>query len=160
MSETATTASATTSSAHPHGSSQFVVFALGGAEYALPIEKVQEVIRYQQPRSVTAEEPWITGVISLRGKIIPVCDLSLRLGQQPNRREDAKIVIVDATRGTAGIIVDEVDEVLTADSNEVDEPPAAAASSIEAIAKVDERLILVLDAEQLFGDFTADAFEE
>ena len=60
--------------------SQLVVFSLGDEEYALPITDVQEIIRYAEPRAVASESPWIKGVISLRGKIIPVCDLATRLG--------------------------------------------------------------------------------
>jgi len=59
---------------------QLVVFSLGEEEYALPITQVQEIIRYQEPRAVASDSSWIRGVISLRGRIIPVCDLAERLG--------------------------------------------------------------------------------
>jgi purine-binding chemotaxis protein CheW len=130
---------------------QLVVFALGADEYALPINKVQEIIRYSEPRAVSADEPWIAGVISLRGKIIPVCDLALRLGQPGHALEDAKIVIVDAAAGTAGIIVDDVAEVMTVDAGQLDPVPAAGNDFMESIAKLGDRLVVVLDPEELFG---------
>ena len=86
---------------------QLVVFSLGEEEYALPITDVQEIIRYTEPRAVASESPWIRGVISLRGKIVPVCDLATRLGL-PVDGERANIVIVETASGTAGVIVDEV----------------------------------------------------
>lgn len=59
-------------------SKQLVVFSLGSEEYALPIGAVHEIIRYSEPRTVASSEPWIRGVIGLRGKIIPVFDLAAR----------------------------------------------------------------------------------
>src|SRR3954451_8667571 len=97
--------------ASPELAQQLVVFTLGDEEYALPITQVQEIIRYVEPRAVASEEPWIKGVISLRGKIIPVCDLAARLGLSNVRADGAKIVIVETAGGTAGVIVDDVEEV-------------------------------------------------
>ena len=96
---------------------QIVVFALGPEEYALSIGDVQEIIRYVEPRSVASDSPWIRGVISLRGRIIPVCDLAARLGVPRGEREPAKIVVVEAGPSTVGLIVDDVTEVLTVSEN-------------------------------------------
>ena len=68
---------------------QLVVFSLGEEEYALPVTSVQEIIHYTDPRAVASEAHWIEGVISLRGKIIPVADLSARLGLHSERSEGA-----------------------------------------------------------------------
>src|SRR5262249_45359473 len=54
---------------------QLVIFSLGNEEYALPITRVQEIIRFTEPRNVASHTAWIRGVINLRGKIVPVCDL-------------------------------------------------------------------------------------
>jgi purine-binding chemotaxis protein CheW len=131
---------------------QLVVFMLGGEGYGLPIAEVQEIIRYQEPRKVAAEKDWVVGVISLRGKIVPVCDLGLRLGRAAHERRDAKIVIVDAGNGTAGIIVDDVSEVLTVEAGWLDPLPAGRTDFMTAIAKLDERLVVVLDPQRLFEE--------
>jgi purine-binding chemotaxis protein CheW len=131
---------------------QLVVFALGDEEYALPITRVQEIIRYSEPRAVASEVAWIKGVISLRGKIIPVCDLASRLGVTAANADDAKIVIVETTTGTAGVIVDQVEEVLTVEQEQIDEVPGAGKEFIEAIAKIGDRLVILLDADGLFTD--------
>ena len=59
---------------------QLVVFTLGTEHYALPIQQVHEIIRYSEPRSVASRADWVRGVISLRGRIVPVYDLAARLG--------------------------------------------------------------------------------
>ena len=65
---------------HRRDHKQLVIFSLGSEEYALPITRVQEIIRYTEPRIVASQTAWIRGVINLRGKIVPVCDLAERLG--------------------------------------------------------------------------------
>ena len=131
--------------------SQLVVFSLGDEEYALPITQVQEIIRYSEPRAVASEAAWIRGVISLRGKIVPVCDLAARLGIAAASRA-GKIVIVETATVTAGVVVDEVEEVLTIDHAQLDAVPAAGSEAIEAIAKLDDRLIVLLNTHGIFGD--------
>ena len=133
-------------------SQQLVVFSLRGEEYALPIEQVQEIIRYSEPRAVASEAAWIRGVISLRGKIIPVCDLSTRLGLATDDKDRANIVIVETDGGTAGVLVDDVEEVLTIARDQIDEIPSAGADFIDAIAKVDDRLVVLLNAVSIFAD--------
>lgn len=130
---------------------QLVVFSLGDEEYALPITQVQEIIRYAEPRAVASEQIWIKGVISLRGKIIPVCDLASRLGLATERVESAKIVIVETAGGTAGVIVDDVEEVLTLDDESLDAVPAAGTEFIEGIAKVGDRLVVLLSPDGIFA---------
>lgn len=130
---------------------QLVVFALGDEEYALPIQQVQEIIRYSEPRAVSSAEPWIRGVISLRGKIVPVFDLGLRLGLHAEPAQDQKIVIVETDNGTAGVIVDEVEEVLTVDAGQLEEVPGAGSDAIDAIAKIDDRLVVLLTPDRLLA---------
>ena len=138
-------------SATQQSTQQLVVFALGQEEYALPIQQVQEIIRYSEPRAVASTEPWIRGVISLRGKIIPVFDLGLRLGVHAEPAEEQKIVIVETQDATAGVIVDEVEEVLTVESGQLDEVPGAGSDAIDAIAKIDDRLVVLLTPDRLLA---------
>ena len=130
---------------------QLVVFSLGDEEYALPITHVQEIIRYTEPRSIYAGDSWIRGVISLRGKIVPVCDLATRLGLPARHDEDSKIVIVEANGRTAGVIVGEVEEVLSIDEEQVDSVPTSGADCIEGIVKLGDRLVVLLNPDGLFG---------
>jgi purine-binding chemotaxis protein CheW len=136
---------------------QLVVFSLGEEEYALPITQVHEIIRWTDPRSVASDEAWVRGVISLRGKIVPVYDLAARLGLLAERPEHAKIVIVQTGTDMAGVIVDDVEEVLTVDVEQLDTVPAAGDPAIEAIAKIEQRLVVLLDPVGLFGNAVVDA---
>src|SRR3954454_20489006 len=114
---------------------QLVVFSLGPEEYGLPITKVQEIIRYVEPRTIPSAYASVRGVINLRGKIIPVCDLKQRLGLYDADGAEGKIVIVESKAGTAGVMVGEVDEVLTVDEEQLEEPPAARGDHVRAVAK-------------------------
>lgn len=132
-------------------STQLVVFSLGNEEYALPISYVQEIIRYAEPRAVASTVTWLQGIISLRGQIIPVCDLASRLELDSEPSEDSKIVIVETSNGTAGIVVDNVEEVMTIDNEQLDEVAAVDNELVRAVVKVGNRLIILLDREGIFG---------
>ena len=137
-------------------SQQLVVFSLGSEEYALPIGSVHEIIRFTEPRTVASDAAWIRGVIGLRGKIIPIFDLSSRMQLSVGDSEAGKIVIVESGTGQVGIMVDEVEEVLTVSSDQLEDVPYANSDSIEAIAKIEDRLVILLNPEGLFADSGAE----
>jgi len=130
---------------------QLVVFTLGAEQYALPIQQVHEIIRYAQPRSVASTVDWVRGVISLRGRIVPVYDLAARLGVDSELSEQTKIVIVETESETAGVIVDDVEEVLTIEDRQIEEVPGADSTLIESIAKIGERLVVLLKPSMLLA---------
>ena len=137
-------------------SQQLVVFSLGSEEYALPIGAVHEIIRFTEPRSVASEVAWIRGVIGLRGKIIPIFDLAARLELASGDSEPGKIVIVETGTGQVGVMVDEVEEVLTTTSDQLEAIPTASTDSIDSIAKIGDRLVILLNPEGLFARAAAD----
>ena len=130
---------------------QLVVFSLGGDDYALPIGQIKEVIRYTKPRSVTTHETWVSGVISLRGTIVAIGDIASRLGATSIAADDAKIVIVEADGRSVGIVVDAVDEVLTLAATDLDTTVVGDDDLVCGIAKLGERLVLLLDAHALLA---------
>ena len=125
---------------------QLVVFSIGGEEYALPIEAVSEIIRHAAPRTVASDTPGVRGVIGLRGKVISVIDIADRLNLAIGQVKDGKTIILDTPSGQLGVMVDEVDEVLTISSEQLEKVPAAG-PGIDAVAKLDERLVMLLDPE-------------
>ena len=138
-------------------SQQLVVFSLGSEEYALPIGSVHEIIRFAEPRTVASDAAWIRGVIGLRGKIIPIFDLAARMELEIAAESEAgKIVIVESGTGQVGIMVDEVEEVLTVSSDQLEDVPSANSDSIEAIAKIEDRLVILLNPEGLFARSSAE----
>ncbi len=135
---------------------QVVVVTLGAEQYALPITQVQEIIRYTQPRSVASSDYALRGVFSLRGRIIPVYDLATRLGVNTEIGEHTKIVIVETAAQTIGMIVDGVEEVLTIEADQLQAAPDAVdATLVSAIAKLGERLVMLLTPSTLFEEQAA-----
>jgi purine-binding chemotaxis protein CheW len=132
-------------------SRQLVVFSLGDEEYALPITQVHEIIRFTEPRSVASSDPSVRGVISLRGKILPVYDLATRLGVEHADVADSKIVIVETGDDMAGVVVDDVEEVITIDASQLDEAPTAGGRAVDGIAKIGDRLVVLLDPDGIVG---------
>jgi purine-binding chemotaxis protein CheW len=128
-----------------------VVFTLGAEQYGLPIQQVHEIIRYTAPRAVASRVEWVRGVISLRGRILPVFDLAARLGVPCELGEQAKIVIVESESGedTAGVIVDGVEEVLTVGADQIEDVPGADNTLIDAIAKLGDRLVVLLKSSAI-----------
>ncbi len=128
---------------------QLVVFSLGTEEYALPISTVHEIIRFSEPRTVVSDVPWVRGVIGLRGKIIPIYDLAARLGLRV-ATTPGKIVIVESGTEQVGVMVDDVEEVLTVSGGQL-ENVAASRESIKSVAKIGDRLVILLNSEGLFS---------
>jgi purine-binding chemotaxis protein CheW len=137
-------------------SHQLVVFSLGGEEYALPIGAVHEIIRYTEPRSIASDQPWVHGVIGLRGKIIPIYDLAARMGLPATEEELGKIVIVETGGSQAGVVVGDVEEVLTVTEDQLEDIPTTGNDAINSIAKIGDRLVILLDPEGLFVSAKAD----
>jgi purine-binding chemotaxis protein CheW len=130
---------------------QLVVFSLAGEEYALPITRVQEIIRYAKPRTVASSSPWIRGVINLRGKIVPVCDLAIRLGVRHTHADTAKIAVIETHGGTAGVIVDAVEEVLTVSTDQIERVGTADSDDVDGVATLEGRLPILLNPDGLLS---------
>ena len=81
---------------------------------------------------------------------MPVYDLAARLGVSSELSDQTKIVIVEAGAETAGVIVDDVEEVLTVEDRQIEDVPGADANLIDSIAKIGERLVVQLKPEAIF----------
>jgi purine-binding chemotaxis protein CheW len=125
---------------------QLVVFTLGAEQYALPIKQVQEIIRYKQPRSFTSTDYSVRGVISLRGRIIPVHDLA-----SSELSDHTMIMILETAAQTVGVIVDAVDEVLTVKADQLEQLPNADTTLMDSIAKLGDRLVVLINPSTLFA---------
>lgn len=149
---------------------QLVVFVLGSEEYALPIETVQEVIRFQHPRTVSSSDPSLLGVINLRGRIVPVHDVrpQLNIAHAPlpeadaesvdeDTDEDEKIVLVNIDDRMAGVVVDDVSEVLNVEAEEFEDLPASGNAVVDGVVKSGDRLIILLDPNALTSLADGDA---
>jgi purine-binding chemotaxis protein CheW len=142
------------------GTSQIVAFSVGGVEYAFPIGSVKEIIRYAEPQPTSSTQPWMLGVINLRGSIVPIVDLGARLGREDIAIDDktAKILVLEHGEFVVGAVVSSVDEVRTVEAEQVQDAPVGAASSfMDGVVTVDERLLMLLDAQALIDVQTGQA---
>ncbi len=134
---------------------QVVSFDIGVEEFAVDILDVQEIIRMVEITRVPKAPHYVKGVINLRGKVIPIMDLRLRFGlPTAERTKETRIVVVDIARIILGLIVDSVSEVLRIPSSEVEPPPSGNQAGSEfhkGVAKVDDRLLILLDLHRLVG---------
>jgi purine-binding chemotaxis protein CheW len=132
---------------------QLIVFSLHGERYGLPIACVREIIRYTPPRVTATARGLIQGMINLRGQVLPVLDLSSRLGRALEVSGATRILIIDLSNGVAGLIVDSVDGVMRVAEDRIDDIPGAVSDDAfgQQIAAVDDQLIMLVDPERALG---------
>lgn len=136
----------------PSAARHYVVFRLDHHHYALPLTQVARVVRMVAVTPVPDEPPWILGVIDMAGQVLPVIDLRQRFAYPP--RPPAltdRLLITHATGQYLALMVDEVLKVLEPDLAQLEVACMALAHSqpLRATIREEDRLILVLDAEQL-----------
>lgn len=144
---------------------QLVTFKLGNEEYAVDILKVQEINRMKEITRVPNTPAYVEGVINLRGKVIPVINLRSKFSLEEREIDiQSRIMIMDIQGITMGLVVDAVSEVLRIPSSIVEPtPPMASDISseyIKGIAKLEDRLIILLDMEMLVGKVEDTSFAE
>lgn len=136
---------------------QLVTFNLGEEEFAVDILNIQSINRMMDITNVPNSPSFVEGIINLRGQVIPVIDLRDRLQlTKKDYDKHSRIIVVDIDGKIIGFIVDMVNEVLRIQSN-ITEPPPNMVSSIDsefitAVAKLDDRLITLLDLKRLLSD--------
>jgi purine-binding chemotaxis protein CheW len=136
---------------------QFLTFTLDGEAYGVDILAVQEIKGGAAVTPVPNTPRHVRGVMNLRGAIVPVVDLRLRLGMAPAEEDQAAVIVVVRV-GThpCGLAVDSVSDVLDLAPEAIEPPPAAAAraggGTVRGIAKAEDRLVVLLDVERLIAD--------
>ena len=133
---------------------QLVSFTIGNEEFGVDILKVQEINRMIQITKVPNSPHFVEGVINLRGRVIPVVDLRIRLGMDKiEYGKNTRIIVVEITGRTIGFIVDSVSEVLRIPKSITEAPPSMVAGIdaeyITAIGKLEDRLLILLDLEKI-----------
>ena len=134
---------------------QLVTFNVSDEEFAINIVNVKEINRIVDITRVPNVDEYIIGVINLRGKVIPIIDLRKKFGMQAvEHNKSTRIVVVEQSNHTIGFIVDCVNEVLRINKNITEQPPQTGTKidkdMITAIAKLEDRLLILLDLDKLF----------
>lgn len=135
---------------------QLVVFNLGQEEYGVDILQVQEIKLLSEITRVPNAPDFVEGVVNLRGDVVPVIDLYKRFNlETAETTDESRIVIVNVKDITVGITVDAVSEVITLDESAFAPPPALVsgieASFVEAIGRLGERLLILLNMDRILG---------
>jgi purine-binding chemotaxis protein CheW len=132
---------------------QFCTFFLRDQFFGVPVQQVQEVIRYQEMTRVPLVPPVIRGLINLRGQIVMAIDLRRRLGMED--RPDSELpmnVVVRTEDGAVSFLVDEIGDVLEAEEQNFERPPETLQGQsrdlLRGVYKLQDRLMLVLDTER------------
>lgn len=137
---------------------QYVAFRLGEEEYGIDIRHVQEIIRYTRVTHVPRAPAHVEGIVSLRGRVLPVIDMRRRLSlPQAERTEATSIVVVDLDGARTGVIVDAVSEVLRFSGDAIEPPPpalsGAEAGLVSGVGRLDaaRRMLLMLDLRRVLA---------
>jgi len=144
------------SAAQQEKAGKYLTFALAEEEYGLEILKVREIIQMMDITAVPRTPPYVKGVINLRGKVIPVVDLRLKVGMPEAERTDQTcIIVVDIGAVETGIIVDRVSEVLDIAAEDIEDAPSFGAGVntdfILGMGKTEEKVTMLLDISKLLS---------
>src|SRR5690554_1071217 len=145
---------------------EYLSFNLADEHYALNILKVQEIRGYDGVTRVPDTPDYIRGVVNLRGAIVPVLDLRMKLGLKDARYDAFTVMIVLNLDGrSAGIVVDSVSDVVALEADQIRPTPELGAAVdtrfISAIGTTDEQMVILLDIQSLidWADVVDDAIE-
>ncbi len=135
---------------------QLVGFRLDDADYAIGITKIREIILMKPITRLPQVPPSIEGLINLRGTVIPLINLRKRFGLSPRPFDDeTRTIVVNVHDKTIGCIVDEVTQVVRVSADQIQPVPIAMAAlakrHIAGLARLDDRLVIILDIDKLFG---------
>ena len=143
---------------------EFLTFRLGAEEYGIDILRVQEIRSYEQPTRIANAPSFIKGVVNLRGVIVPIIDLRLKLGCENAEYNTFTVVVVLNVRGrVVGAVVDSVSDVLELNKDHIKPAPelnsSVDSSYITGIGTVktgqgdseSERMLILMDIEGLMS---------
>ena len=143
---------------------EFLAFKLGAEEYGIDILRVQEIRSYEQPTRIANAPAFIKGVVNLRGVIVPIVDLRMKLGCAAAEYNTFTVVIVLNVKGrVVGAVVDSVSDVLELSSDTIKPAPelssAVDSGFITGIGAVKngsgddatERMLILMDIEALMA---------
>lgn len=138
---------------------QYVIFYLGNKKFGVNINQTKEILSNTEMTFVPDSPDFISGIINLRGAVVPIVDLKLRLnisGQKQNQEE--KIIIVELDGLTAGMMVDDVKEIKPLTKENIVNLPDLArkvdSDYIEGVGRAgrDDELLLLLDLKNVLNN--------
>ena len=137
------------------GIQKFLTFRLGDESYGVEIERVQEIKGYSTVTPLPNCPSYVRGVLNLRGVIVPVVDLRRRFGMTDVDYTKRNAIIVLVTQGRlAGLLVDDVSDVLDVPRGDLHVPPIGVGSGVSfvrGLARVGDGLMIQVDVEKVIA---------
>lgn len=135
-------------------SGEYLTFTLGKEEYGIDILKVQEIRGYEAVTRIANAPSFLKGVINLRGVIVPIVDLRIKFNLgEPSYDQFTVVIILNIGKRVMGIVVDGVSDVIQLNSENLHPAPEFGSildtRYILGLGTVDERMIIMVDIEQL-----------
>lgn len=135
---------------------QLVSFKIGKEEFGVDILKVQEIIKILSITKVPNAPEFVEGVINLRGRVIPIIDLRVRLGlERIEHTKDTRIIVVELEGNIVGFVVDEVNEVFRISKSITEAPPELVmgidSEYITSVGKLEDRILILLDLDKVLN---------
>lgn len=133
---------------------QLVSFKVGNEEFAIDILKVNEIIRFMEITKIPNSPTHVEGIINLRGKVVPVVSLRIKMGLPAIENDiNSRIIVVELHNKIIGFKVDAVYEVLRIPRSITETPPDLVSNVnsqyITSVGKIDDRLLILLDIEKM-----------
>jgi purine-binding chemotaxis protein CheW len=132
----------------------FLVFRLGPEEFGIEISNIVEIFSSQKTYEVPEMEDYISGVISIRGDVVPLLDLRKRFGLTPSPKKE-RTILVRTSAETLGLTVDEVKEIMDFDDTEISTPPTIfkglASEFLVGLGKKEGRVMMLLNIENVLS---------
>lgn len=128
----------------------YLCFMLSNEEYALDLRHLREIVKMVNVTEVPRTPNYVLGIISLRGNVIPLFDLRMRLGLEISEESmQVRIIIVSHDGANMGLVVDSVTEVVSMNSSALEPPPTVLtnikADLLEGVGRCDDRLLIIPD---------------
>ncbi len=140
---------------------QYLTFQLAGEQYGVEILRVQEIRGWERVTRVPNAPDYVLGVVNLRGCIVPIFDLRLRLSLPVGEyRKDTVVIVLMIKQAervlSVGVVVDGVSDVINATSQEIASTPQfggrIATDWIEGLASAGEQMVMLLDVDRMFTE--------
>jgi purine-binding chemotaxis protein CheW len=144
------------SHAHDESGHEFLAFTMGDEEYGLDILKVQEIRGYEAVTRIANAPAYFKGVINLRGVIVPVVDMRIKLNLGTPTYDEFTIVIVLNLGGkVVGMVVDSVSDVTTLSAAQIRPAPEMGgvfdSDYLIGLGTLDERMLILVDIDKLMA---------
>jgi purine-binding chemotaxis protein CheW len=139
---------------------QYLTFKLGEEVFALEVANVREILEFIPITKVPRTPDFMTGVINLRGSVVPVTDMRLKFGMSETEKTVNTCIIVvevniDSEKALLGALVDSVQEVFELEAQQIEPPPRLGLGMktefIEGMGKRDNQFVIILDIDKVFS---------